>query len=497
MPKMLFSLIKSIYVPTFATSENNNSNIYELKIPATFSMRWPDGKPCTAVELFLNYLIDERNYTIREHDGGSLKVIVSDLTHIIRFCWTKKKGFTELYDEDFHEFVSYLSEEKDTNNPHSYKRDSDTVTRIINNTIELFFWIQKNLQVDTTLVGIRSDNPNITLKCKESYKTKYNDDSVRLYYPYQPTNETKSIKRPISRKIKLSLWDSVSYMSDPKSGGSRIMKQSKSHHLGLQKLEFLKKRREILLDLLETTGARPGELISLRASDLENCTDTQTIKLPSLKRRRGRDPIREIPIDPAVAIKLELFIHKHRCDLLINLRKNGSFPDPQDRLFISCNNGNPITKDAINKEFQRIVYNSGVTQKTCMSLFRHRFITNMVKIHLRAFLNDNQGSGKLAMTDSDYRTILKKVATFTGHANEMSLLNYIDLAWDELGIFDYVEPANKLLNAVEKSLTSITSIIGDVNQNKSITSKQLTELVLNELNEIKNITLNALNTHHY
>ena len=168
MAEQLFSLVKSVDVPIFASNCNENVNVYKWKIPATFSVRWPDGKPCTAVELFLNYLIEERTLTIRENDGGTLKVIVSDLSHIIRYCWNKGKGFIELHDEDFHEFVSHLLEEKDPNNPHEYKRNNDTVSRIIDNTIEYLFWIQNLLAKDVVLVGLKSDNSQIALKKKKS-----------------------------------------------------------------------------------------------------------------------------------------------------------------------------------------------------------------------------------------------------------------------------------------------------------------------------------------
>ena len=281
-------------------------------------------------------------------------------------------------------------------------------------------------------------------------------------------------------------------MSDPAGGGRGIIEKSKSEQLGLQKLEFLKKRRELFLELLETTGARPGELIALKVSELDNCTETLRISLPTLKRRKASDPERTIPIEASVAIKIELFIHKQRNELLFNIRENGLTPDPQDRIFLSAINGQPISKGAIDKEFQRIVKKAGITQKACMSLFRHRFITNMIKIHLRAFLNENEGASRLVMTDSDYRTILKKVATFTGHASEMSLFHYIDLAWDELGIFDYVEPATKLVNAVESSITSITSLAGDVRQKRKISNKNLSEFVITELTKIKKTVTDAL-----
>jgi hypothetical protein len=86
-----------------------------------------------------------------------------------------------------------------------------------------------------------------------------------------------------------------------------------------------------------------------------------------------------------------------------------------------------------------------------MSMFRHRFITNMVKLHLLAFFDRNPDKHRYSMQPTDYRTVLKSVATLTGHGGELSLMSYIDLAWEELGVFDYVQPARALITAVESA----------------------------------------------
>lgn len=51
------------------------------------------------------------------------------------------------------------------------------------------------------------------------------------------------------------------------------------------------------------------------------------------------------------------------------------------------------------------------------------------------------------MTDSDYRSILKRIAAKTGHGSPESLWHHIDLAWEEMNVWANVDRQVKRVHA--------------------------------------------------
>lgn len=70
------------------------------------AMCWPDGRPCHEVEMYL--LEACYHYSVRSLDGGSLRVIASQLSPLIRYCWTRRIQFRDLEDGHFAEAIGEL-----------------------------------------------------------------------------------------------------------------------------------------------------------------------------------------------------------------------------------------------------------------------------------------------------------------------------------------------------------------------------------------------------
>ncbi|NTX26779.1 hypothetical protein HT746_06460 [Burkholderia pyrrocinia] len=155
--------------------------------------------------------------------------------------------------------------------------------------------------------------------------------------------------------------------------------------------------------------------------------------------------------------------------------------------------GKPVTEALLEKEFRRIVANAGLSdERACMSMFRHRIVTNMVKLHLLAFMGEHPGKGRATMTFADYRTVLTRILPFTNHADANSLFHYIDLAWDELSVFDYAEPARVLGMAVEQGLDRLTAMAASVRSTRAMKSDKILQGVLSELQQVRQEVLDAL-----
>jgi integrase len=439
------------------------------------------------------FLLDVASqYTVRRLDGGSLRVLASQLSLLIRFCWLKRLQLWAMDDAHMQEAVAGLQSEPHPRRSGKDRRNSNTVNQIISTWIAFFTWLQKQPGYPGRIVGLVNDRPQIPLIWKK-HTDRHGRVRQVLGYRYAPTSSTpQDVRGPISRVLRQRLWEGAALMSGATTKAPRYRHRFASESDFLAECEYLHKRRQLILDLLESTGARPGELVRMTARVHRRCSEERRIVLTTLKRRKLTDPHRSIPADAGTAVRIELFIHKFRQPLLERLRRQGLKPEPQNHLFLTVQ-GRPMTEGALEKEFRRIVGHAGIEdERACMSMFRHRFITNMVKLHLLAFLGSNPDKGRYSMHLEDYRSILKSVATLTGHGDEASLMSYIDLAWEELGVFDYVAPARALINAVEQGLNRLAGTAADLRSRRSRVNSRALRSVLDELESIRRQVQDAL-----
>lgn len=490
--KQLFGIVRNLEVPHHtirnpATGEFRPVMHNQL---AAFTMAYPDGTPCIYVEM---YMLDiASRYTIREEDGGSLKSVANSLTSLLRFCWLHRFQPWEITDDLMKEAIHFLKDEPDSLRPHKRKRNNNTIDRYIDDWISFFTWLQNSLFRNRLIVGPPQDEPQVPLTDVITVD-RHGKRRVSYMYRYTPASSTPEPKRPISREIRKLLWDAVSKMSDPDQF-SPFYKRRFTESALKDHVNFIRRRRELLLELLEATGARPSELANISLSKNIDCAKSLRLVIPT--RKRKDDFERSIPIDRGLAIRIELFIKKYRQALLTNLSPSGNAVAPSDRLFIS-HLGRAISGGTFEKEFSRIVLAAEIRdQQACMSMFRHRFITQMVKLHLLGFMDTSPGKTRHMMTESDYRTVLTKVAAFTGHKDEQSLLHYIDMAWEEIGIFDYVKPAQELIRNVEQGLNNLSRLKSELKASRRMTKEDLMNIAISEIESIRNTTYAALQAYN-
>lgn len=199
------------------------------------------------------------------------------------------------------------------------------------------------------------------------------------------------------------------------------------------------------------TGLRPSELVQMSVKDHENVLTTRTLKIPTKKRRKITAPLRHFPIllDAATVVYRYLLSRSAYCDAI---KRSGVEPNPGTAFFLTLD-GEPIKKTSLEKDFERLATLAGYKDvQACLSMFRHRFITYEVTVHLREFI-DKSGKSRQMMTDIDYESILKRVADKTGHGSVQSLWHYIDLAWEELGVWASTDKALARLHAFDQLFT--------------------------------------------
>ncbi len=189
----------------------------------------------------------------------------------------------------------------------------------------------------------------------------------------------------------------------------------------------------------------------MSVKDHENILTTRTLMIPTKKRRREVAPMRRFPIllDAATVVYRYLLSRTAYCDVL---KWAGLGPEPGTGFFLTLE-GKPIKKTSLEKDFERLVVLAGYKDtQACLSMFRHRFITYEVTVHLKEFI-DKSGKSRQMMTDIDYESILKRIADKTGHLSVQSLWYYIDLAWEELGVWASTDKALARLHAFDQLFT--------------------------------------------
>lgn len=453
----LYHLHRAVVLPDTAQKiQGQRSYITRTKsLPALFSVTWPDGKPCTLVERYLAERAEE--LTVRSLDGGSLKVDISNLSPLIRHCWTEGVDFWEIDDAFLEGLKQRLLQERNSRRPTDKRRNRNTVNAILDSIVQFLRWLEKQPFITERIVGVAGEGAQVTLK--ERWTVLPDGRRIRtLRWKGKVPHDAKAPVHPMDRGTRNRLWDAVASRSEPAKLSrfytARYSTEDLSHLL-----KYFRKRRELMLDLCEALGCRPGELARLSKEDNKNCSETNTVLLVTLKQ--GCDPERRVPVDPGVAIRLENFIHKYRAAHLTYLTRNGVTADEQDCVFLT-QNGTPFTEHAMEQDFRTIVEAADLKDVPAMlKMFRHRFITNMVKLHLQAYMSE-QAVTRGMFTTADYRTILARVKPFTGHRSEQSLMHYINLAFDELGVFDFVDANLALVNALEESMKRLSELSADL-----------------------------------
>lgn len=88
------------------------------------------------------------------------------------------------------------------------------------------------------------------------------------------------------------------------------------------------------------------------------------------------------------------------------------------------------------------------------------------------------------MTNKDYESILKRVATKTGHGSVESLWHYIDLAWKEINIWGGVDNAIARLHAADRLFEELLALKREMEVLKTPSAKDLLPTIIARLDEI-------------
>lgn len=480
--KQLYKLIPDIEYPAMLRLDYQTGEIISTtdKREGFYSFVWPNGTTCFLVEIFLADLSDTTK--ISKADGGTVGTYAKNLSHLVRYCFDCQVDFWDLTHSHIDDLVSRLSNE--VNAYGERVRNNNTIIGSLAHIVTFLKWVQKEYCTNRNLIGVDTKLTRYQIKLKAGvYRKRYYSNSYEVF-PYKLPSATQDPKRPISSAIIKKLWEALA--KDKLNAGINkrlqtiFSKQEQKDHI-----LYMYNRRAFQLIMLEATGLRPQELITIKASSNQRILDDSKIEIPTLKREKSS---RIIPIDNRTRIKVQIFLEVHREKLIKRLIKHGMVSDVNeidDVIFLNPETGKMVKPDAAYMEFKRLSNKAGINQKNCQSMFRHRFVTNMVKLNLISFMDKNPAKSRYNFAESDYRTILTKVATFTGHKDPESLLHYIDLAWDELDAFSFAYEVDNLHSKLRSISRIVSGLKGEVEGGKGLHKTKILSLVDEALNEIE------------
>lgn len=473
----LFTTHRNINIPDTVLRTTHSFTIHKQKINNFPFIRWPNGKPCDAVNAFF---LDKADGAT----GDSLKTYATKLTHLVRFCSNEKLSFEEINDAYFFKLTKYLMDERSFNNPTERHRDNNTVKKILSQIIEFLFWYQKSylLPGEQRIIGERNESPRIIVRKKRNVKSGNNNYH---YYIHRcmPTSESVDPKRPISLPIIENIEKKIDELSEfDYYNEASLRRHSGNKEKFKSQLEYIRARRHFMIWLMKRTGLRPAEMVSMLYDENKDVLRTKTLIIPTKKRRK----INTVNRGFSITLKDALIIYRYfiaRTKYINTIKMSNSQYQPPNTIFLSVDGGS-IKKASIEKDFERIINSCGYKDiKVCFSMFRHRFITYEVIIHLKEFMGST-GKTRQLMTDGDYRLILKRVASKTGHGSEESLWHYIDIAWGELNVWGNVEIAITRLHAVDRLFNELLELKKDLNAERTTESYEIVDMVLSRLSNI-------------
>lgn len=482
----LYSKLRDLTIPdSIMEFRGGSSATYRIEYQRTSTaayMVWPSGKPCLAINMYLL----EKSQSLT---GESIFTLSSKLSELIRYCAHGRPdripcGFDELNDSDIASLIDHLCKEVYVDDVNERLRDNNTVRAIMHAVFDFLLWYQDNLSTGRIIVGARSEGAAVIVK------RVLNPHSNRYYldHRYLPPRESKDPKLPIATSMIEKIEAVIDELEYQDGYSERALRRfGGSLDTAAAYLKYLTARRSFMIFMMRATGLRPGELVRMPVE--ENNTSVRADKpflvLPTLKTRRLEPPLRRFPITVKQAIRIRLYL-RLRMDWIDFLQTLNITSVDHDSMFLSVEPGRygkGIGRGALTKDFEQLCRRAGFQDvQACFSMFRHKFITDQISMHLKAF--DEQ---KGMLNKQDYRTLLEKVREKTGHRSVNSLWHYIDLVRDMAGVWEPVDKIQDRIASADHVIYELRNLQRDIE--KGFSQEMTPDQIIGHINSrLKMIT---------
>jgi hypothetical protein len=467
--RQLFSVHERVELPTTVLRTHDRTLIHTQVIERFPFVRWPSGQPCEPVNA---YLLDSAPGLT----GDTLKTCAAELSPLVRYCGSVSLGFEQLADGHIFAFAQALQSERSRNHPTQRVRDNNTVRNLLRRAIAFLQWYQAHLMLptQTPLIGESEAAPRIIVRRLHSHRGGRQGTDYYIHRA-MPTPSSRERKLPLPQSIFEDIERVIESSSDHEAQTERVRRRYAKHPERLSaQLEYVRARRRFMVWIMKRTGLRPAEMVEMPLLDIGSILQTQRLIIPTKKRRRRVAPLRSFPITLRDATIVQRYVIAREKYVRQMYGRNLAYEDPET-LFLGVE-GEAIRKTSLEKDFERLVKACGHTDvQACLSMFRHRFITYEVMVHLKEFMG-SAGKSRQLMTDSDYRSILKRIAAKTGHGSPESLWHYIDLAWEEMDVWANVDRHLERVYATDSIHQELLDLRRTLRGNPELSAAELLDL---------------------
>jgi site-specific recombinase XerD len=419
---------------------DRNSHVLSAKADNIPLLCWPDGKPCTEGNLYLLYCF-ERGLS-RKEGGGTLTQYAKLLSPLIRFCFNNNLSFIDLTDSLFSLFIRTLQGELNPRKPGQRKRQGSHVTNIGRICLGFLGYVGE-LYLEPSFIGatgtIRAETKQLKLINQGQQITR-----TYLHHHSFPHPEPQTRRLPINSKNIAKLIEAIPYMS---------------------RTTYQRRRRFIMVKLLEITGARRIEVANIRVEDIYNAKlmkQEPMLKVFTAKRSGGREEYRYLPISRTDLELIVNFIEKFRNRII---KQTVGTKDDLGYLLISETSGLRLATETLTNELLLLAKTAKIEEQACAHMFRHRFITKLFVALIEQHKYENRDDFRRALLDGE--TLKRKVQEYTGHTSISSLEPYIHLAFDEVANFGTTLDLIRVRLAVESLQSNLKDVIFELNQGRS------------------------------
>lgn len=373
----------------------------------------------------------------RTNRGGTLLAYGTNVSHLIRYCHQNDIRFIDLTDSHFTLFVKTLQGQRSGSLVETVVRSANTVIAIGRTCLD-FLRCTAEFHGEQDLIAA---NGRIRAE-RKVYKVRgaSGREMVRNYWHHHsfPTEDVKKRRLPVASDYIGRMRDAVFDIS------SSI---------------YLRKRRYIMIRLLESTGGRRSEVAGITVQSVIEAAQMKEpyLRMPTTKQRGGRSLYRFVPVSRQdVHILLE-FISKNRARII---RKSCGSSHDKGFLLVSQSTGAGLVPNTITQEVRLLRVAAGIDAQVCAHMFRHRFITKLFVTLIEQHEVGNPDAFRRALLEGN--ALKQKIQQFSGHATLQSLDVYINLAFEELSGFKATYDVFRAKQALESARASLKCIQEDL-----------------------------------
>lgn len=375
-------------------------------------MYWPDGRWCFEASFFMGHLA--RQGLSRRYRGGTLLTYAAHITPLLRYCFANEIDLLSLTDNHFRLFMRGIVGER-------RKPGEETLARSERTSIQVGRTCLRFLSFLSDLSGSNIVGPAGQVKGElrtTTVLTGSSGRSRRITYWHHSSFPTPS---PVRKRLPVSADVIASLRSAVARNSSSV---------------YQKKRRYIMLKLLEITGGRRSEVAAITVKSVLNalCSSPHMLEIITVKGRGGQTTTRQVPISNHDLILLKEFIEKNRS---IVIRNTCGKQGDQGFLLVSETTGEALQPNTITQEVSFLAHTSGIEDRVSPHMFRHRFITKLFVALIEQHRFENSDAFRRALVSTE--DFKRKILEWTGHRNTLSLEPYLHLAFREISGIDTSE----------------------------------------------------------